>query len=50
MVDEFAGVGVKRSLGSVEAREDVYKRYDPALKAQEEGVSDIIGRSRNCVQ
>ena len=40
MVDEFAGVGVKRPEAAVAAREDVYKKYNAALEEKEE-VSDI---------
>ena len=40
MTDEFAPVGMERSEVTVAASEEVYKRYDAALREQEE-VSDI---------
>ena len=40
IVDEFAPVGLKRSVATVAAAEEVFKRYDAALREKEE-VSDI---------
>ena len=40
MTDEFAPVGMERSVATVAASEEVYKRYHAALREEEE-VSDI---------